>query len=295
MPLEEDIHLAYGQYYTHGGEQSEDSPRARIKTVRPYRRYYWALKYGYPVESWSLMQKLWGRLMYLRPSGRVRADMQVRFLAARPGGRLLDVGCGSGGWLRFMKSLGWNVEGVDFDPVAVAAASKQGLTVHSGSLPDQAFEPASFDAVTLSHVIEHVHDPLALLTECNRILKPDGNLVLLTPNNQSLGHRLFKRNWRGLEPPRHIHVLNAPTIQSLMEQAGFESVLVRTGISSKNIFVRSLLLRSGLEGNVHDAKAGRFTKLLARTLVFVEEVFFSRKSRLGELVIAVGKASARSD
>jgi 2-polyprenyl-3-methyl-5-hydroxy-6-metoxy-1,4-benzoquinol methylase len=57
-----------------------------------------------------------------------------------------------------------------------------------------------FDAITMSHVIEHVPDPLASLDKCRRLLRLGGYLVLSTPNVRSLGHQRFGQSWRGLEP-----------------------------------------------------------------------------------------------
>ena len=63
------------------------------------------------------------------------------------------------------------------------------------------FDTDGFDAVTMSHVIEHVPDPVAFLDKCRRVLRPGGRLVLSTPNVRSLGHKRFRQSWRGLEPP----------------------------------------------------------------------------------------------
>lgn len=66
--------------------------------------------------------------------------------------------------------------------------------------------PGEFDVVILSHVIEHLHDPVALLKMCHLLLEKNGLLVLLTPNVASYGHRKFGAGWCGLESPRHIHL-----------------------------------------------------------------------------------------
>jgi SAM-dependent methyltransferase len=80
-----------------------------------------------------------------------------------------------------------------------------------------------YDVITMSHVIEHVPEPLQLLSECHRILKPGGRLVALTPNTQSTAHRKFRKNWFYLEPPRHLQLFNAVGLGRLARNAGFVS------------------------------------------------------------------------
>ena len=103
-------------------------------------------------------------------------------------GRLLDVGCGNGQRLSQLQTLGWDVEGQEIDPKAVMNAQRNyGIKIHLGNLHDIAFSSSTFDAIIMGHVIEHLIDPLAILTECHRILKPGGILVITTPNVESFG------------------------------------------------------------------------------------------------------------
>ncbi len=152
------------------------------------------------------------------------------YLPAVPGGELLDVGCGSGDALKFMQQLGGKTTGVDFDPQAARAAKLQALDVRIRSLESQQFPDERFDAVTLSHVIEHLQDPLRALHECRRILKPGGRLSVVTLNIESLGHRRYGRNWKCLEPPRHLRLFGPAALRTLVERAGFVDVSVRTSI-----------------------------------------------------------------
>jgi 2-polyprenyl-3-methyl-5-hydroxy-6-metoxy-1,4-benzoquinol methylase len=243
MPLKEDLVKAYTKYYTHtfGSPSNELTSIKRIYKLA--QRGYWANRYGYKNGVPALARML-GKLVYLLPVRRMGLDADVKFLRARPCGRLLDVGCGSGEWLIFMQELGWQAEGVDFDECALEAATKKGLQVRCGALEQQDFAIGSFDAVILNHVIEHVPDPEGTLSECWRILKPGGILVVCTPNGASLGHKLFGKGWRGLEPPRHLHVLSGESMQRLAQKAGFHSVSIRPVIA-KSIIYESILLSRG--------------------------------------------------
>lgn len=138
-----------------------------------------------------------------------------------PGAPLLDLGCGNGRFLPLAQRMGWDACGMESDPAAVAAAQKRGLPVRQGGLPQTDWPEASFAAVTLNHVIEHVHDPIAAFREIHRILRPGGWVWISTPNADSCSHRIFGRHWRGLEPPRHLNVFTARALRTAAQRAGF--------------------------------------------------------------------------
>jgi len=242
MPLEEDLGLAYaGDYYTH-----RDLP----PLTWPRRAYYWlrrgylARRYGYHADAVPLPQKLLGSLIVLHPRRRADMEFAAMHLAARPGGRLLEVGCGSGEALRVLAELGWDVEGVDFDRAAVDRARSHGLAVRQGSLREQQYPSESFDAVVMSHLIEHVPDPRALVEECRRVLKPDGLLVILTPNARSWGHAVFHEHWFHLDPPRHLFLFHQETLRSVVEAAGLAvRRLVSTSRGGRQIWIYSGAIR----------------------------------------------------
>lgn len=222
MPLAEDIVKAYTKhYYTHDrGRTTRPSLLRRIYTVAA--DCHIRKKFGYPTDFISGRGRLAGMLLTLFPSHSLNLQAQARYIRWVPGGgRILDVGCGSGGWLLQMRQLGWQVEGVDFDPDATEAAAREGLTVRRGSLEEQHYPSETFDVVTMNHSIEHVPDPLKTIKECARILKSGGQLALGTPNNQSRGHRYFKQDWIGIDPPRHLHTFSRQSMRRLLAWAGF--------------------------------------------------------------------------
>ncbi|WP_375428783.1 class I SAM-dependent methyltransferase [uncultured Sphingomonas sp.] len=142
-------------------------------------------------------------------------------------GRLLDIGCGNGGFLGGMARVGWQAHGIDFDPAALAVARRfPGVTTALGDVFDQGFDAESFDAVTMSNVIEHVPDPVETIAECRRILRPGGRLVVITPNLRALGHEIFGADWRGLESPRHLFLFQGKTLRALAARAEFGKISV---------------------------------------------------------------------
>lgn len=140
-------------------------------------------------------------------------------MVAPGGGVLLDVGCGSGGFLRELRrDPRWRGVGVDISAHALAVAAGQGVPVWRGDL-DAARGP--FDAATLWDVLEHVPDPLKTLRALRGLIRPGGALVLSTPNGPSLQAALWGAWWAGWDPPRHLHLFTPATLDRALAAAGF--------------------------------------------------------------------------
>ncbi len=158
-------------------------------------------------------------------------DARLRFLEGVAGrGRLLDVGCGDGAFLEQARRRGWEVAGTEISSWAAAhAAATLGRAVFCGELREAAYPEAHFDAVTLWHVLEHVTEPLSLLEEVRRILKPRGVLIVAVPNRNDrvmqAAYRLVKRrrpklfSLRDREP--HLFHFSAASLTRLVALAGF--------------------------------------------------------------------------
>ena len=241
-PVVEDLPKLYRHYYTHEGEPP--SRRGRLNQLfRRAEDAYLAEEYGYGDVRGTWVACLQAALMYLRPNRRAAVDFDVFYLSAQAGGRLLEIGCGSGAMLRRMEQRGWQVQGVDFDPMAVGKARSLGLQVHCGDVSQLSLSTEEFDAVVMSHVIEHVPDPRLLLSECARLLRPGGRAVMVTPNVNSISHWLFGRHWRGLEPPRHLHLFAAAPLRRLCREAGLEIEMCRcTARGARGFFTASAQL-----------------------------------------------------
>ena len=148
--------------------------------------------------------------------------------ANRTGLSILDVGCGSGTLLGLLKQRGFHTKGVDFSAEAARIAKiENGVDVAVGSLEDAAFPDQSFDLVTLFHVMEHVPAPRRVLTEVERVLKPNGVVVLQVPNIESWQFKTFGANWYGLDIPRHVIDYSKNSILKLLTDSGFSPSRIR--------------------------------------------------------------------
>lgn len=139
-------------------------------------------------------------------------------------GRLLDVGSGPGFLLKAARERGWTPVGLDPSPFAVAQARDAGFEAHAGMLEEVDLDEASFDALALLQVIEHVTDPRPLLAACRRLLRPGGAIVVATPNPRSLLARTKREGFNYWIPPVHCVWYTPRALTMVLRRAGFRVV-----------------------------------------------------------------------
>lgn len=236
-PAPEHIGELYANYYTHTAATPSASIWQRAQALALARHL------GYPNPGpVGFAAQLVSRL----PSVADAAEMDVMRVPAAKSGRLLDVGCGGGAFLQRMRDAGWRVTGTEPDPNAAARLrDRLGFPVFS-SVEEVESRPERFDLITLSHVIEHVSDPLAILRQLAALLTPNGQLLITTPNVKGLGARLFGPAWRGLEPPRHFNVFSPQSLAEAVRSAGLRVDVQTTHVRlARGIFYLSTLARRG--------------------------------------------------
>jgi len=219
QPTPESLGLAYPKdYKPHGGGKRVDSPRGLLR---------WALVNlrGYPIgrRSSAVARGLGWPLAAAALTGR----KVLGYLPYEGSGRLLDFGCGTGGYVAKMTVAGWKAAGIDVSHRAVLAGREAGLTILEGTLPGVALPDESFDVVTMWQALEHVPSPRATLAAAWRLLAPGGRLVVALPRLDSLEARWFGSRWFPLELPRHLTHFTAATLRRHIEATGFRVERIR--------------------------------------------------------------------
>lgn len=206
----------------------------------------------YPPESYAAYS---GRERHFsRAPGRGQGLAQRRKLLERlkpNGGRLLDVGCGSGDFLAVMQKVpGWQVAGLEPSPQAAEhARATHALDVTVGELPQPHWPAATYDVIMLWHVLEHVPAPKQVLAEARRLLKPDGIFVVAIPVADSAEAQLFGPAWAGYDVPRHLMTFTRTSVARLLEKAGFrvkEEFGVIQGLASLRLSLGWWLAQHGV-------------------------------------------------
>ncbi|MEB3278748.1 MAG: class I SAM-dependent methyltransferase [Lyngbya sp.] len=152
----------------------------------------------------------------------ITASLLQKFIDRQ--GTICDIGCGSGRLLSACQQLGYRVYGLEPDAEARAVALSKGLQVKQGTAEDLSnhFPEQSFDAIVMTHVLEHCLDPMLALTNVKKVLKPKGIFICEVPNNYSIGTQWSGASWSHLDVPRHLHFFTEKSLVSSIEKAGFQ-------------------------------------------------------------------------
>lgn len=216
IPSVDDIPKFYETYFTHNESATasgQDNSPIRSYIVRKVRAAY---------EDSGLFA-IAGRTVIRFCAPRTAQALARSYGFMQPGNRpldILDFGCGDGDLICRLSRIGHRTIGLDFDQKALAVCRSRGLDVYEASKLEH-LESFRFDVVACMNVIEHVTDPDMLLQQLKRLLKPEGVLLIETPNAGSLlAHRLGAA-WRGLETPRHLNIFSTQGLTSLLNRNGF--------------------------------------------------------------------------
>jgi SAM-dependent methyltransferase len=171
----------------------------------------------------SLLERARIKVAWLSDQG---VDMDDSWAARhlKPRAKVCDLGCGNGDLLSRLRRLGHEVVGVEPDPDAGDVARGQGVKVVQGTAEELPEEIASqqFDCVVMSHVLEHVRDPLRAVSNATRLLNDNGTLVIETPNNEAKGLRRSGVLWPWLDVPRHLNFFTVESLQAVCKARGLK-------------------------------------------------------------------------
>lgn len=163
----------------------------------------------------------------LESGARATARARLRRMASLCGGNaaagrreMLEVGCGTGCFLRQAHAAGWNARGVEVSPYAVERARERGLSVTCAAAEDIELGRSTYDGIALWDVIEHVRDPAGLVRALGCALRPGGVLALSTGDITSLCARLSGRRWHLFNLPEHLYFFSPQALRRILGAAG---------------------------------------------------------------------------
>jgi SAM-dependent methyltransferase len=171
-----------------------------------------------------------GRMIYRKlPAEWVREDMSLIFPGMPPSGlvtkksRILDIGCGNGNTLYFLKELGFN-NLLGIDPYVTANIKHpNGLKILKKSIHEL---DGQFDLIMFHHSFEHMRDPLETLQSVSRLLTKAGKCLIRIPTVDSYAWQYYRQNWVALDPPRHFYLHSIKSMKILSDKAGLDIMKV---------------------------------------------------------------------
>jgi len=130
--------------------------------------------------------------------------------------------------LQAARDNGWDAIGVDVSITSVEHVRTLGFEVFHGELKDIHFDSEQFDVISAAEIVEHLFDPLTVLKEAHRLLRPGGLLWITTPHAHSLAARMMKLDWKLVCPPEHLQLFSVKGLRLLLREAGFHDVRFET-------------------------------------------------------------------
>ncbi len=210
-----------------------------VQEIQPYkivRCKYCQLLYLNPQPVSEKITKTYTKDYYSDSWGKDIAENKFRLRDVerfRKGGKLFDVGCGIGVFLKLARQNGWQVSGSELSEFAVKYVNEElNIKCFLGSLENLNLLPNSYDIITFWHVIEHLCNPIEALKKANKLLSKNGMIFLATPNEDFWrtridANRRISTNKNLVENERHLYFFTAHSLKKMMEKAGFEIVDIR--------------------------------------------------------------------
>jgi SAM-dependent methyltransferase len=146
--------------------------------------------------------------------------------------RLLDVGCGIGGFVDAARKWNWESYGIDISP-SVKIGLDRGLNIRQCTLNNLDLPENYFDVITMFDVIEHIANLNELMVGIQKFLRPGGGLFVVTPNLNSISSRILKSKWVAIEPEDHFTLFAPDTLGNLLRKYRFDV----TRIVTQDIFI----------------------------------------------------------
>lgn len=153
---------------------------------------------------------------------------------AKPGGKLLDVGCGAGLLMKVAQKHGFDASGCDIAEWARQHAREHGFEVQVGPLENLSYTAGAFDVIVCNHTLEHIPEPLPFLREIKRLLNAGGILVIGVPNFDSLVAKIMQGRWGSLLPEQHLWHFTPQTLRKMITCCGFKPIYLGSELVPTN-------------------------------------------------------------
>jgi ubiquinone/menaquinone biosynthesis C-methylase UbiE len=218
------------------------------KIKKLYPKEYWDFRY-------SKIKQMIADLLFKARIKKIRKY--------KKGGKVLDVGCGTGEFLSSLQKIRYHCYGVDISEEACKKAKKKNSLIFNNNLKECKFPDSFFDIITLNHTLHQVLNPNDELKEIHRVLKGDSILYILVPNADSYQFKIAKEAWFCLDPPRHIYHFTPDTQRMLLEKNRFKIIEI-----SYPLYDLPLDLFHSLEMTLFDRRPA-FVKIFLRPFLLI--------------------------
>lgn len=207
----------------------------------------------------------------------IQKGKMVEKITGKSYGNILDVGCGTGAFLHTMKHSGWNVTGLEPDETA----RKKALELYKLNLDSSeklfSLPVESFDAITMWHVLEHVHELHDYINKLKKLLKPGGKLFIAVPNYTCYDEKVYKEFWAAYDVPRHLYHFSPASMSTLLSLHQMQLVSIKpmwydsfyvSMLSEEYKTGKSHFLKAFIEGGVSNFKT-LFNKEKCSSIVYI--------------------------
>jgi len=224
IPADDSVlrHFYPNQYYAYRAPRIAYPPRPKTFGLKSRYQYLkFVQRYSHLNVSYNPIGILIGKRLFRKPFG-------LQIPVFKPGGRILDFGCGSGSLIAFLRALGWNAEGIEVDESAARVGRDAGLPIICGSTEILEQYTEKYDHIMAFHSLEHVVDVKRFFRAAWSALKVGGTLRIDVPNGNSLAVDTFRGKAYYVTMPVHVHLFSPRSLRLALTEAHFRDLQIKT-------------------------------------------------------------------